>query len=73
MTKALLSKILDLTPTDRVRLAQDIWESVAELPDTGKLTDFQKEELDRRLASLEKRPDEGIQWQEVLADILRSR
>lgn len=73
MSRNLLSKILDLSPADRIRLAQDIWESVEELPEAGQLTELQKEELDRRLASLEEHPEAGIPWREVLADIRRSR
>ena len=73
MSKTLLSEILHLSPNDRIRLAQDIWESVAELPEAGALTDLQKEELDRRLLSLDKDPNAGIPWREVLAAIRVSR
>jgi len=69
MKEDLLSEILDLSPAERIRLAQDIWASVSELPDTAKLTDGQKEELKRRLRLLDDNPDEGIPWRDVISKL----
>lgn len=54
MNNKLLADILQLSAAERIRLAQDIWDSVSELPDAAALTDEQKYELDQRLAFLEK-------------------
>lgn len=66
---SLLSQILDLSPAERIRLAQDIWDSVSEISEPETLTDWQKEELKKRLDKLNKNPELGIPWQKVLAEI----
>jgi putative addiction module component (TIGR02574 family) len=69
MRETLLSEILDLSPAERVRLAQQIWESVEQLPDSAELSTEQRAELDRRLALFDKNPDRGIPWRQVLGRI----
>jgi putative addiction module component (TIGR02574 family) len=73
MKAKLLADILSLTPAERIHLAQDIWESVSEIPDASILTDLQKEELDRRLAALERRSNSGIPWRDALAEIRQAK
>ena len=63
-TSSPLSEILQLSIDERIRLAQDIWDSIAAVPEAIALTDAQREELDRRLAAYEENPDEGIPWEE---------
>jgi putative addiction module component (TIGR02574 family) len=60
-----LSEILQLSIDERIQLAQDIWDSIAAVPEAIALTDAQREELDRRLAAYEANPDEGIPWEEL--------
>jgi putative addiction module component (TIGR02574 family) len=71
MSKPALN-INDLTPEERLRLIEELWDSLTEKPETVPLTDEQREELDRRLDELESSGSEGIPWDEVLQQI-RSR
>jgi putative addiction module component (TIGR02574 family) len=59
-----LAEILQLSVDERIQLVQDIWDSIAAVPEAIRLTDAQRQELDRRLAEYEKNPDEGIPWEE---------
>jgi len=62
----------DLNPEERLRLIEELWESLSQSPGAVPLTDAQREELDRRLDDLERSGPEGIPWEEVLQQI-RSR
>ena len=73
MTKPSLSDILELSVAERIRLVQDIWDSVSEFPEAVPLTDSQKQLLDERLKDLEDDPDAGSPWPEVKARILASK
>ena len=57
----------DLTPAERLQLAQDLWDSVDSAAgiDVLPLTAEQRAELDRRLADLESNPADGSPWSEV--------
>ncbi len=54
--------ILGLSISERIQLVQDIWDSIAEVPDSIPLTDEQKAELDRRLDAYHKNPKAGSPW-----------
>lgn len=60
-----LSEILQLSVAERIQLVEDIWDSIAQMPEAVPLTDEQKAELDRRLESYRANPDEGISWDEL--------
>jgi len=55
-----------LSVTERIQLAEDIWDSIPESADIPP-TDAQKAELDRRLDDLEQHPDAGEPWEVVRA------
>jgi putative addiction module component (TIGR02574 family) len=59
-----LAEILQLSVDERIQLVQDIWDSIAAVPEAIQLSDAQRQELDRRLSEYEKNPDEGIPWEE---------
>jgi len=63
-TRFALSEILQLSVDERIQLAQDIWDSIAAIPEAVVLTEEQRQELDRRLAAYDENPDEGIPWEE---------
>jgi putative addiction module component (TIGR02574 family) len=67
-----LSEILQLSVAERIQLVEDIWDSIATVPEAVSLTDEQKAELDRRLESYRANPNEGISWSE-LKETLRQR
>lgn len=62
------ANILDLSVSERIQLVEDIWDSIVEIPNSVQLSEEQKLELDRRLDSYHKNPDQGSPW-----DIVRER
>ena len=58
-------KLSELTVAERIQLAEDLWDSVAD--DTGDLplTDAQRAELELRLADLERDSGSGQPWEVV--------
>jgi putative addiction module component (TIGR02574 family) len=64
--------ILRLSISERIELVKDIWDSIAEVPDSIPLTDEQKAELDRRLDAYHKNPHAGSPWS-VLRERFKSR
>ena len=64
-----LASILQMSPAERVRIAQLIWESVDEVPDSALMSDDQRLELARRVADFEENGSKGRPWAEVLRDI----
>lgn len=64
--------ILDLSVSERIQLVEDIWDSIANVPETVKLTEEQKLELDRRLDAYHDDPSKGSPW-EIVRERIRSR
>jgi putative addiction module component (TIGR02574 family) len=60
-----LSAITALSVPERIQLVEDIWDSIAAYPEAVEVTDFQKAELDQRLAAFEADPASGNSWNEV--------
>ncbi len=56
---------------DRLKLVEEIWDSIAADSDALHLTEAQRTELDRRFNEYEKNPDLGSPWPEVKARILK--
>ncbi len=69
----LVAEILSLPVEERLELAEAIWASISAAPDALPLTDWQKDELDRRLAEMESDPDGGVTMEEVYAAIRRGK
>ncbi len=67
-----LSDILQLSVAERIQLVEDIWDSIAIIPEAVPLTEEQKAELDRRLQAYQANSNEGISWNE-LKEQLRQR
>lgn len=72
MTTLGKTDILRLSVAERIQLAEDIWDSVAEVPEAVPLTDEQRAELDRRLEEYHQNPDAGSPW-EVVRERIRSQ
>ena len=62
MTTSLATEVLSLSVPERIQLVEDIWDTIAEVPEEIGLTDDQKAELDRRLSAYHQNPDEGSPW-----------
>lgn len=65
--------VLSLSVPERIQLVEDIWDTIAEIPEEIELTDEQKAELDRRLDAYNQNPDEGSPWGMVRERIRSSR
>lgn len=65
MAKVSIADILELSIPERIQLAQEIWDSIGEMPEGLELTTAQKEELERRMAVYRGNPDAAIPWEEV--------
>jgi putative addiction module component (TIGR02574 family) len=59
----------NLNADERIQLAEDLWDSLAETPEAVPLTLAQEEELDRRVEVYERDRDPGKPWNEVLDKI----
>lgn len=68
-----LAEALKLSVSERIQLAEDIWDSIAIVPEALSLTDAQRDELDRRLEDYHKNPGSGSPWQEVKRRIQAGR
>ena len=64
-----MSSILKLPIEDRIRLVEDIWDSIAADQSALDLTDAQRTELDKRLDDFEKDGEIGREAYEVIAEI----
>ena len=53
---------MELSVPERIQLVEDIWDSIASVPDSVPLTEEQKDELDRRLYAYHKDPSAGSPW-----------
>ena len=54
-----------LTAEERLKLLEELWDSLSSSPDAVPLTKPQREELDRRLDELDREGPGGIPWDEV--------
>ena len=65
--------IANLSREERLRLLEELWESLSAKPEALPLTGPQREELDRRLDDLDREGPVGIPWEEVLGRIRQRR
>ena len=61
--KALLDEILQLPPDQRLKLVEEVWDSLAASPDEVGVPQWHPDELDRRLA--DPREQANVSWQDV--------
>ncbi|MFM8807584.1 MAG: addiction module protein [Chthoniobacterales bacterium] len=62
------ASVLSLSVAERIQLVEDIWDTIAEVPNEVGLTDSQKAEIDSRLDAYHRSPEEGSPW-----DLVRER
>lgn len=71
MTDADLAEILKLPASERLRLVELIWESLAAEPGNVPLSDAHRRVIDDRLADHDRAPDALLSRDEVLAQARR--
>ncbi len=57
--------IQQLSQSERILLAEELWDSVAKNQDDLEVTDSQKKILDERMAAYKASPNEGTSWEKV--------
>jgi len=57
--------IQQLSQSERILLAEELWDSVAKNQDDLEVTDAQRKILDERMAAYKASPNEGTSWEEV--------
>lgn len=62
--------ILNLAVAERIQLVEDIWDSIAQVPEAVQLSDAQKDELERRLDAYHSDPLSASPWAVVRERIL---
>jgi putative addiction module component (TIGR02574 family) len=65
--KTLRDEVLGLPAEERLKLLEDIWDSLAATPEDVPVPAWHKEELDRRLDN--PAPGPGLTWDEVRAKL----
>jgi putative addiction module component (TIGR02574 family) len=66
-------EIKRLDVAERILLAEEIWDSILENQEAVTVSKAQKDELERRLESYARTPEEGSSWQEVKARVQKSK
>ena len=64
--------MVQLNPAERLKLLEQLWDSLSTAPGALPLTNAQRDELDRRLDALDSEDLSGIPWDDVMQPI-RSR
>jgi putative addiction module component (TIGR02574 family) len=71
INQALLAGLLQFSPSERIQLAEDLWDSVAASPNSiPGLTEAQIAECERRLAEHDRDPSTAVPWEEARARLL---
>lgn len=60
-----ITSIFDLSPSEKLQLLEDLWDDLAATPEAVPVHDWQKQELARRKANLQKNMASGLAWEEV--------
>lgn len=71
MGSVLPDDILAMSVDERIRLVEEVWDSIAATPEAVPLTAAQREQLDTRLEAYEENPQAGSPWEEVKARIVK--
>jgi putative addiction module component (TIGR02574 family) len=57
--------LFDLSPAEKLQLVEDLWDDLAAIPEAVPVHDWQKEELARRKANLQRNPASATDWESV--------
>lgn len=64
------SEIAEMPIQQRIQLVEDIWDSIAEMPESVEIPQWHKKELEKRLDAYHANPSEGSPWKDVKKRIL---
>lgn len=73
MAMELTKQAKNLSIPERIRLVEEIWDTIAEENEAFALTETQKLELDRRLQLARNNPGRGRTWDEIRSEFMKSR
>lgn len=63
--RTLLEQSLELPIPERIKLVEEIWDSIAAVPEAVKSSDAQLAELERRIKDHENDPSRALPWDNV--------
>ena len=66
-----IGDFLALSVAERILLVEEIWDSIACVPDAVRLTEAERQELETRLDAYKQDPTTGSPWEAVKARISR--
>jgi len=69
MSKFSAADVIQVPVEERLRLLDDIWNSIADAPNALKLSDEDKKLIDERLEARRQNPSAGSSWEEVYTRI----
>jgi putative addiction module component (TIGR02574 family) len=67
------AELMELSPEERLKLLDDVWDTFGDDPASLPLTDEHRQVLDERLEAHERDPSSGSTWPEVRAQLQRRR
>jgi len=73
MSKFTAADVVQLPVSERLRLVEEIWNSIAEAPEALELTSEDKRLIDERLEAHRRDPGSGSPWEEVYKRIISRR
>jgi len=65
MKKSIIAEVLQYDILERILLVEDIWDSIANVPEAVPISDSQRQELDRRLKAYHSDHKTGDPWDVV--------
>ena len=65
MSTAKKINIQELSQSERILLAEELWDSVVTNQDSLEVTDSQRKILEERLMAYKALPDEGSSWEDI--------
>ena len=72
-TQPIIESFRKLSPNDKVRLVQELWDEVAEEAAHLPLSEAHRQLLDQRLQQHEENPDDVEPWEKVRDDLLKDQ
>jgi putative addiction module component (TIGR02574 family) len=70
-TDPIIDSVFQLSQAEKLQLVQDLWDDIAENPESIPVPDEQLAELERRRAALDADPSRAISW-EVAKRMIRN-